>query len=225
MQPLIRALAVSWCAVLAAPALVRAAEPELPKVVLFGDSIRLGYAPLVAKRLEGKALIISPAPNGGDSANVLRHLQKEVISHQPAIVHFNCGIHDIKKSKTAGTHQQPPEQYEANLRQIVERLRKETKAQVFFATTTPVIDDRAAKSRMQADYELLDASTRQYNEIARRVMHELDVPIDDVRAALGDADSQARLLGGDGIHFTDEGKARLADAVAEFLLPRLPAVP
>lgn len=34
----------------------KAAEPaKLPKVVLIGDSIRLGYAPLVAKRLAGPA--------------------------------------------------------------------------------------------------------------------------------------------------------------------------
>ena len=48
-----------------------AAAPELPTVALIGDSIRLGYAPLVAKRLEGKARIVSPEPNGGDSSNVL----------------------------------------------------------------------------------------------------------------------------------------------------------
>jgi len=43
-------------------------------VVLVGDSIRLGYAPRVAERLSGKAVVISPAENGGDSANVLAHL-------------------------------------------------------------------------------------------------------------------------------------------------------
>ena len=200
-----------------------AAEPPLPVVVLMGDSIRLGYAPLVAKRLEGKAIIVSPRPNGGDSSNVLKLLEKEVIAHQPAIVHFNCGIHDTKKTKTTGQFQVPPDQYEANLRKIVERLRKETKAKVLFATTTPVIDDRAAKSRTKAEYELLDASTQQYNAIATAVMKELDVPVDDLRAALGDADAQAKLLGGDGIHFGDEGKAKLAAAVAEFLLKQLPA--
>src|SRR5262247_1361752 len=52
---------------------------ELPKVALIGDSIRLGYAPLVAKRLAGRARIISPAANGGDSSNVLRNLDEWVI--------------------------------------------------------------------------------------------------------------------------------------------------
>jgi hypothetical protein len=34
---------------------------ELPRVALIGDSILLGYAPLVAKRLAGRARVISPA--------------------------------------------------------------------------------------------------------------------------------------------------------------------
>ncbi len=46
-----------------------APKPELPKVVLVGDSIRLGCAPLVARRLEGKARVVSAEANGG--GNVL----------------------------------------------------------------------------------------------------------------------------------------------------------
>ena len=74
-------------------------QPELPKVVLVGDSIRLGYAPLVAKRLEGKARVVSAEANGGDSANVLAHLDEWVIREKPAVVHLNCGLHDLKLSK------------------------------------------------------------------------------------------------------------------------------
>lgn len=200
-----------------------AADPELPVVVLMGDSIRMGYAPLVAEKLKGKATIVSPKPNGGDSANVLKLLDKEVIAHQPVVVHFNCGIHDTKKFREGGQFQVPPDKYEANLRTIVERLRKETKAKVLFATTTPIIDDRAAAGRTKAAYELLDASIRQYNEIATKVMAELDVPVDDLRGALGDGDSQAKLVGGDGVHFEAKGKEVLAAAVAEFVLKHLPA--
>src|SRR4051812_1545412 len=47
-----------------------------PRVVLIGDSIRLGYAPAVAARLTGKAVVISPPENGGDSINVLAHLDE-----------------------------------------------------------------------------------------------------------------------------------------------------
>ena len=96
-------------------------EPDagLPKVVLLGDSIRLGYTPYVQKALAGQAVIVSPKANGGDSARMLKNLEEWAIREQPAVVHFNCGIHDFKKSKTAGTFQVPPDEYAANLRRIV----------------------------------------------------------------------------------------------------------
>src|SRR4029434_1748195 len=111
-------------------------EKALPKVVLLGDSIRLGYTPYVEKQLAGQAVIVSPKANGGDSARVLKNLEEWAIREQPTVVHFNCGIHDTKKSKTTGKFQVPPEEYAANLRNIVNRLRRETKAVVIFALTT-----------------------------------------------------------------------------------------
>ncbi len=198
-------------------------QDQLPRVVLVGDSIRMSYAPLVEKELAGKAAIISAKANGGDSNNVLKHLDEWVIRHQPAVVHFNCGIHDTKKSKTTGRFQVPPEQYEANLRKIVERIRSQTKAVVLFATTSPILDERAAATRSKAEYALLEASVEQYNAIAAKVMQELQVPINDLHAVFPDAASRGEALGADGVHFTDAGKSGLAKAVAaavrRFILP------
>src|SRR5262245_42411889 len=118
------------CSVFAAVPLAAqqpAGKSELPRVVLIGDSIRMGYAPLVAKRLEGRAVILSPKPNGGDSANVLKNLDEWAIQAKADVIHFNCGLHDLKLFKKDKTYQVDLEKYEANLRQIVERLRKETK--------------------------------------------------------------------------------------------------
>jgi lysophospholipase L1-like esterase len=196
--------------------------PSLPKIVLVGDSIRLGYASHVATQLSGKAVVVSPKPNGGDSSNVLKHLDEWVIREQPAIVHFNCGIHDTKQSKETGTFQVSPEQYEANLRQIVSRLRNETKATVIFATTTPILDDRAGELRKTATYALTDAATKQYNDIARKVMTELKVPVNDLRRVLPDAATTAELMTTDGVHFTAKGNEKLAAAVSERLLEHLP---
>ncbi len=196
----------------------------LPKVVLLGDSIRMSYAPYAEKALAGQAVVISPKFNGGDSARVLKSLEEWAIREQPAVVHFNCGIHDTKKSKSTGKFQVPPDEYASNLRSIVERLRKETKAVVIFGLTTPVDDARAAKGRQKVDYELLEASASQYNQIAQRVMTEVGVPVNDLRAALGDAEERARLLGGDGIHFTPAGYEKLGTAVAAEVRKHLPAV-
>jgi lysophospholipase L1-like esterase len=171
----------------------------------------------VAKKLEGKAVVVGPKANGGDSANVLKNLKAWAVAEKPDVVHFNCGIHDTKKDRKTGKFQVPPDQYEANLRKIVGTLRTETKATVIFATTTPIIDDRAAKGRADAAYELLDASTVEYNRIAARVMKELDVPVNDLRAACGDDAARGKLIGADGVHFTPDGRTRLGDAVAAFV--------
>ena len=91
---LIRCCSALFLAILASSA--AAQERPLPKVVLVGDSIRMGYAPLVAKRLDGKAIVVSAKPNGEDSSNVLRNLDEWVIKEHPDIVHINAGLHDLK---------------------------------------------------------------------------------------------------------------------------------
>jgi hypothetical protein len=80
-------------------------RPESPRIVLSGDSIRLGYGPRVAERLSGKAIVISPSENGGDIANVLAHLDEWVLRQKPDVVHLNCGLHDLKRSGKDGHDQ------------------------------------------------------------------------------------------------------------------------
>jgi hypothetical protein len=53
-------------------------------------------------------------------------------------------------------------------------------------------------------------------------MKELDVPVNDLPAALGDAKESSRLHDSGGIHFTEEGSRKLAAAVASFVTPYLP---
>lgn len=208
-----------------ATAAEEATTSALAKVVIVGDSIRLSYTPIVVKRLSGKAVIVSPEANGGDSSNVLRHLDQWVINQKPAVVHFNCGIHDTKKFKSTGKFQVSPEQYAANLRKIIERIRKETGAVVLFATTTPILDDRAARTRRDRDYELLGASVIQYNAIARKVMQELNVPINDLHSALSNPKQPFKvenLIGSDGVHLRPEAKELLGKATAAFVSTHLP---
>ncbi|QDU94266.1 SGNH/GDSL hydrolase family protein [Lignipirellula cremea] len=194
---------------------------EPPSVVIIGDSIRLSYADEVTAALRGKARIVSPRPNGGDSKNVLANIKNWAIDEQPNVVHFNCGIHDTKKFTATGEFQVSPEQYEANLRAIVARLRDETNAVVLFATTTPIVDEWAAKARVGRDYALLEASVEQYNAIAERVMKELKVPVNDLHAlTVKDA---PKLINSDGVHMNAEGQKLIGQAVADFIEKHLPA--
>lgn len=191
---------------------------ELPKVVLVGDSIRLGYAPLVEEKLAGKAVVISTKDNGGDSANVLKHLDEWVIAQKPAVVHFNCGLHDLKLAKATGRHQVEPDAYAANLRAIVERIRAGTNAAIVFANTTPIVDERHAARK--ANFDRTEADVKRYNEAAAKAMADLGVPVHDLHGIVTEG-----MFGPDGTHYTKGSYARLAEAVADCVSRQLALIP
>jgi lysophospholipase L1-like esterase len=197
----------------------------LPKIVLLGDSIREGYAPFVAELFAGRATVVTPKANGRDTGTLLNNLNEWAIQENPDVIHFNCGIHDTKQNKQSGKNNVPPTQYEANLREIVKKLRAETKAKIVFALSTPLMDERSQGAWKTRSYRLINVSITEYNQIALRVMKELDVPVNDLPVALGDAKEMARLHDAGGIHFTKEGSQKLAAAVVSFVTPYLPVKP
>lgn len=206
------------------------APPAKPRVLLMGDSIRLGYAPLVVKKLDGVAEVFGFPENGGDTNSTLKQLEGWVKDGKPPfnatptsgergplIVHFNCGLHDLKFSKKGKAHQVPIDDYEKNLRAIVAKLRERT-PHVYFATTTPIIDDRHAQRK--ADFDRFDKDVRLYNERAVKVMRELGVPGDDLYRVVQDG-GPATMLGKDGTHYTPVGYDRLANAVTDCVRRKL----
>lgn len=195
-----------------------AASPNLPKVVLIGDSIRMGYAPLVAKKLEGKATVVSAKDNGEDSRNVLKRLDDWAIGEKPAVIHFNCGLHDLKLSQKNKTHQVELPQYEANLKQIVDRLKKETSAAVVFATTTPIHDARHAARK--GGFDRTEADVQKYNATALAVMRSAGVPVHDLHWVVEQGGID-KMLGPDGTHYGAAANEKLADAVADCILRQL----
>lgn len=223
------ALAVSAFAQTKAPATPKARAPVpayakvddvpgLPRVLLLGDSISIGYHVAVRERLAGKANVHRPAENCGDSARGVKSLEKWLGSGKWDIIHFNFGLHDLKYLDAAG-QLAPPEkgkqvtsltEYEANLRTIVAGLRP-TGAKLIFATTTPVPDKSAGR---------IENDEVRYNAVAVRVMRELGVAIDDLHAFVKPRQAQAQRP--NNVHFSAEGSAQLADAVVATIVPVLP---
>ena len=193
-----------------------AQDKPLPRVVLVGDSIRMGYAPLVAKRLDGKAIVISAKPNGEDTANVLRNLDEWVIKERPDVVHINAGLHDLKvKDKS---YQVPLTDYEKNLNTILERIRTGTKARIIFATSTPILDNLHALRKV--GFDRFEADVRKYNATAVAVMKRAGVPINDLHKLIEDG-GREKLMAGDGTHYTEQGYELLAGAVTGTILRAL----
>jgi len=207
-----------WSALFFAVLISSAAAQErtLPRVVLVGDSIRIGYAPLVAKLLAGKAIVVSPKPNGEDSGNVLRNLDEWVIKEKPDVVHINAGLHDLKlKDKS---YQVPLVEYERNLKTILARIQKETKAKIVFATTTPILDDLHAQRKV--GFDRFEADVQKYNTAAVSVMKQAGVSINDLHK-LVESGGKEKLMQRDGTHYTQEGYETLAAAAADSILRSL----
>lgn len=179
-------------------------EKKLPKVLIIGDSISMGYTPEVTRLLEGKAEVRRIEGNGSSTGNGLAKLDQWLGSEKWNVIHFNFGLHDAKLPPEGIKHS-TPEQYEKNLREIVRRL-KETGAKLVWATTTPVPDGgNLAPNRRFAAVE-------GYNEIALKVMKENGVAVNDLNAAV--SPHAAEFLRPKDVHYTKEGSLFLAERVA-----------
>jgi len=198
------------------PSAVRTGESSSEvEIVLIGDSIRMGYQEVVRHLLRETARIWAPEENGGDSTNVLRHLDDWVFCRRPSIVHLNCGLHDIKRPFESLEPAVPIEKYESNLREIFRRLRRESAARIVWASTTPVNE---ALHNANKDFNRFEADVAERNEAAAGIAREFGIPVDDLFATVMGA-GRDRLLTEDGVHFTEEGCRLLGTAVAGFLKP------
>lgn len=202
------------------PALIDVADvPGLPRVLLIGDSISIGYTLPVRALLKDRANVHRVSGNCGDTARGLRDLDTWLGTGKWDVIHFNFGLHDLKNLDEKGQYVPPekgkqvapPPQYEENLRQLVKRLQK-TGAKLVFATTTPV----PAGSLGRVEHDEL-----RYNEVASRVMKGNGIAIDDLNA-LATA-KQAELQRPKNVHFTQAGYDALASQVVASITQALPA--
>jgi lysophospholipase L1-like esterase len=195
--------------------------PGLPRVLLLGDSISMGYTVPVRAQLAGKANVHRPAENCGDTARGVASLDKWLGDGKWDVIHFNFGLHDLKYLDAAGQLAPPDkgkrvastEVYEANLRKIVARL-KQTGAKLIYATTTPV--PPGSQGRVADD-------AIPYNAVAARVMKEMGVALNDLHAFVVPRTAQLQLPAN--VHFSDNGSTQLAAVVVGVISPQLPAPP
>ncbi len=185
----------------------------LKTVILIGDSIRLGYQSVVQRQLAGAAEVWGPEKNGGDSRKILDYLDAWVIARRPDVVHLNCGLHDIKTSFGSDVRAVPLSQYQANLREILARIRQNTTSVIIWATTTPV---NYAWHHANKDFDRFEADVDAYNVAAADVAREFAVPLNDLNAVVAAAGRDSLLLP-DGVHFTDPGYALLGATAASII--------
>jgi acyl-CoA thioesterase-1 len=182
----------------------------LPRVLLIGDSISIGYTAPVRELLKGKANVHRIPTNGGPTIRGMEQMDKWLAEGRWDVIHFNFGLHDLKIGEE-GSRQVPLEQYGRNLREIVAKLNK-TGARLIWANTTPVPDAKTNPPRQNADVIA-------YNMVARRIMEEKGIPIDDLYGLVQPRLAAVQLPAN--VHFTTDGYAVLGERVAAAIAAEL----
>jgi lysophospholipase L1-like esterase len=187
--------------------------PGLPRVLLIGDSISIGYTVAVQDLLKGRVNVHRIPANGGPSSRGLESLKAWLGDSKWDLIHFNFGLHDLVHMGPDGArlvdpklpgakHQVPLPDYEKNLTQIVTLL-KTTGAKLIWCNTTPVPEGSAGRV---ADEALL------FNQVAAKVMATAGIPTNDLHSHANAKLSDIQLPAN--VHFTPEGSKYLAEKVA-----------
>ena len=182
-------------------------EAGLPRVLLIGDSISIGYTVGVQEALRGKANVHRNPGNAESTVTGLAKVDAWLGKGKWDVIHFNWGLHDLKQYKDGKLTPGAPvwvevADYEKNLTKLVVRL-KSTGAKLIFANTTPVPE--GANGRVPG----IETA---YNEAAARVMKAAGVPIDDLHALC--LPNLAAWQNPKDVHFKPLGCAKLAEKVA-----------
>lgn len=178
-----------------------ASQPNLPNVLLVGDSITRGYYPAVAKNLAGAAnvyLFATSCSSGDPRLPGQLHDYFSMMGVKFTVIHFNNGMHGWGYTE---------QQYVSGLPgMIAALLAGAPQSRLLWATTTPVLHDSTTG-------ESTNARIDQRNRFATDLMMKDGILTDDQHALmLAHQDTH----NGD-VHFTAEGSSIQAAQVAQLI--------
>lgn len=186
----------------------------MKKIILIGDSTRMGYDKYVKAALEGVCEVYYAPENGRYSFNVLRFVHDWKAKYEwpedADLVLWNAGLWDLLEMFGDGPLV-PVDCYEATVPRIDKRLRMLfPKAKIAFATSVSVIEDRCGPN-----FKRRNSVIEEYNAAALRALSSTDEVIFDLYTATKDTPESYRT---DNVHFyTDEGREFVGRTVVSFI--------
>jgi len=151
----------------------------MKKIVLIGDSIRLGYDRFIREAFDGVARVCSPDDNCKFAQFVLRYAHEWKIGGEWGddvdVVHWNAGLWDALRL-FGDQPFTPLEFYGDTIKRIHKRLRLLfPKAKIIFATSTAVQEEKYS-----GDFKRYNSEIREYNRVAIEALKGLDTEINDL---------------------------------------------
>ena len=188
-------------------------DSGLPRVLIIGDSISIGYTARVRKLLEGKANVHRPKTNCRWSAFGNEHVLQWIGEEKWDLIHFNFGLWDWYGWKQE--NKATPQSYAKSLEGIVQKL-KSSDAKLVFAVTTPPCIGPEKKVK----FKVTNEQAEEFNRLARAVMKKHGVAINDLYSLIG-KDRAKYQLGENDVHYNDAGRDLLAAQVSRVIISEL----
>ncbi len=185
----------------------------MKKVLLLGDSIRMGYDKAVKRSLEGKAEVYFPQENCRFASYLLRHTldYRMLNNNQPFdVIHWNAGLWDNLHLFGEDPHT-PLDVYAYYIDRICIRLKKlYPNAKIIFATSTKVQSEK-----MDKDFKRYNEEIEEYNRTAVEVVQKHGFAVNDLYAVSDTLPEEAH---SDSVHYyTPLGTEVFTNAVLVYL--------
>ena len=191
----------------------------MKKIILIGDSIRLGYDKYVKDALSSVAEVYYPNDSARFSEYTLRYLSDwkhdNGWGEDIDLVHWNTGLWDVLEMYGEAPISNP-QQYGETIAKIYRQIKLLfPNAKQVFATSTSVIEERYGWDRKRHN-----STIEQYNKIAVDALSKTDCVINDLYTLTKNAPLEIR--DGDPTHFyTPEGTKLIGDRVLSYICGEL----
>lgn len=197
--------------------LVSCEKPQ-PRILIIGDSISLGYTPHVQELLADRAFVTHNEGNAQHTGTGLKMIDKWIGDDDWDIIQFNWGLWDLcyrhdsskvqgNRDKINGSITFNPDEYRRNIDSLASHLKRITKADLLFVTTTYVPDGEAGRYKEDAIV---------YNRIAIEVMNKHEIAVNDIYD-FSKAVHNRFATAPDNVHFTEKGYKELSFKIIEGL--------
>ncbi|MBN3582964.1 SGNH/GDSL hydrolase family protein [Algoriphagus aestuarii] len=195
---------------------------EKPKILIIGDSISIGYTPIVQEYFSDQASVYHNPGNAEHTGTGLQKIEEWLGDEEWDIIQFNWGLWDLayrhpeskeygNRDKVNGKITFSIEEYESNLDSLVTIIQEKTDAKLIFVTTTYVPKKEAGRFEKDAG---------KYNKVAKSIMKKHGILINDLYPSSKKIHSKLGLGEAD-VHYTPEGYKELGKIVYEFIKDEL----
>ncbi len=185
-------------------------DAKRPRVLIYGDSISMGYCPILRKSLEGK-VYVEHWCHFANNVKVKSELYESVSSSSKIdVIVFNNGLHSTHWTKDKFSDEQIADSY----RKIIEGFKRGApKATLIYLNTTPISDGKTPRGLDEKNNVVI-----RLNDIAKKVMREYNIEVIDVYQMLL---AHIEKMSSDKFHWDKFGYKMISNEVERWILKAL----